>query len=112
MIRGKRLGIVVFVFLMLLNIIAPAAWAQTPAPVAEPSGGQKTAAGFANVAYVPAKVVFCVGSSIAYAWTLFLSGGTAYNTATDVVRGGCGGQWVLRGEDMHFASSQVPAGAR
>ncbi len=109
MIGNRRFGIVVIVSLMLLNIISPAAWAQTPTPATAqpPTGSQGTAAGFADIIYVPSKVGFCIVSGASWLLALVLSGGTAYNVATDVIRGGCGGKWVLRGEDIHFSSSDA-----
>ncbi len=112
MISGSRLRIVVLVSLMLLNVLAPAAWAQTPAPVGEPTGGQEAAAGMANIVYVPAKTLFCIGSGVSWLGVLIFSGGTAYNTATDVVRAGCLGRWILKGNDIHFTTSYAPAGAK
>jgi hypothetical protein len=112
MIRGKRFGILVLVSLMLLNVLNFAAWAQSPAPVAEPSEGQKNAAGMADIVYVPAKTLFCIGSGVSWLGVLILSGGTAYNMATDVVRAGCGGKWVLHGEDIQYSSSTAPVKAR
>ncbi len=109
MIGIGRLGIVVIMSVMLLNIISPAAWAQTatPATAQPPTSSQSTAAGFANIIYVPSKVGFCIVGGASWLLALVLSGGTAYNVATDVVRGGCGGKWVLRGEDIHFSSSDA-----
>ncbi len=107
MISTKRFGIVVIVSLMLLNILPPAAWAQsvTPATTQPPTRSQEVAAGFANIIYVPSKVGFCIASGGSWLLALVLSRGTAYNLASDVVRAGCGGRWALRGEDIHFYSA-------
>ena len=107
MISAKRFGIVVTVSLMLLNILPPAAWAQsaTPPTTQPPTRSQEVAAGFANIIYVPSKVGSSIVSGASWLLALVLSGGTAYNPATDVVRAGCGGKWALRGEDIHFYSA-------
>lgn len=114
MISVKRFGIAVIVSLMLLNMLPPAAWAQsaTPATAQPPTSSQEVAAGFADILYVPAKVGFCILSGASWLTALILSGGTAYNVASDVVRAGCGGKWVLRGEDIHFSSSDASGIAR
>ncbi len=112
MIKIKRLGMVVIVFLLLLNILAPATWAQANTPTPErASTAQWVAAVFADILYVPITGLFlCPVSGGLWATTLVLSGGTAYNVATDVVRGGCGGKWVVKGGDIHSAS-RAAAGA-
>jgi hypothetical protein len=109
MIGNKRFGIVVIVSLMLLNVTSPAAWAQTAAPATAqpPTGSQSTAAGFANIIYVPSKVGFCIVGGASWLLALVLSGGTAYNVASDVIAASCGGKWALRGEDIHFSSSDA-----
>ena len=96
----KQIGIVALVSLLLLNILASAAWAQTVAPDAEPTGGQKTAAVFASIFWVPAKTVFCIGSAVSYVGVLALSGGTAYNDATKAIVAGCGGDWLVHAKDI------------
>ena len=110
--RGKRLGIMGLVSLMLLSILPPPAWAQSPPPMVEPTGAQQVAAGMADILYIPAKAGFCIISGVSWLAVLLLSGATAYDTATDVVRAGCGGKWVLEGEDIHFYDSPPPVKAR
>ncbi len=112
MTRGNRLGIAVTVLLIVLTVLTPATWAQSPPPAGAPTTEQQTAAGAANIVYIPAKAIFCIGSGVTWLGVLVLSGGTAYNLATDVVRAGCGGKWALEGTDIRFASSPAPAGTR
>ncbi len=112
MVMGKRFGIVGIVFLMVLNTLPPEVWAQNPAPAAEPTKAQNTAAGMANIVYVPAKTLFCIGSGLSWLAVLVLSGGTAYNAATNTVKAGCGGKWVVKGRDIQFWSPETPGSAR
>ncbi len=112
MIKIMRLGVVMILCLLLLNILAPAISAQdTPSTPESASTAQWVAAVFADILYVPIKGLFlCPVSGGLWATALVLSGGTAYNVATDVVRAGCGGKWVVKGGDIHFAS-RAAAGA-
>ena len=107
----KRLirPIVVTLSALLIVITAtPFGWAQTAAPSpAPPSSGEKdAAAGADNLLYVPLKAVGCVLSVPGWVTVMGLSGGIHYNTANDLVRSLCGGKWLVRGEDIHFAESQ------
>jgi hypothetical protein len=98
----KQVGTALLVSLLVLYLLTPVAWAQSARPTApeEVTSAHATAAGFANVVYVPSKLGFCILSGASWFGTLFFSGGTAYNTATNVIRAGCGGNWVLHGEDI------------
>jgi hypothetical protein len=109
--RLSRPGHLTIASLVLAIILAPSVWAQSNAPTqpqTAPSSGQQTAAGFANVLYVPAKVGTCILGGVSWFLALALSGGTAYNTATQVVRGSCGGEWVVRGKDIEPNVSHDP----
>ncbi len=112
MARRNRLGVAVIVSVIVLTILTPVTWAQSPTSGSTSTPEQQTAAGAANIVYIPAKTLFCIGGGVSWLGVLVLSGGTAYNLATEIVRAGCGGKWVLEGADIHLASSQTPAGAR
>jgi len=63
-------------------------------------GFYNTAAGVANVFYVPGHAITCaLGNGVAGA-ILILTFGSGYRTATRMVEEGCGGKWVLRGDDL------------
>ncbi len=111
--RSKRIGIAVLVPVLLLYLVTPAAWAQSASRTApeEVTGAHETAAGFANVVYVPSKLGFCILSGASWLTVLVLSGGTAYNSATKVIRAGCGGNWVLHGEDIKLRSRDAYVGS-
>jgi hypothetical protein len=104
----RRIGTAVLALLLLASSVAPAAWAQgappegAPAPKEESTTGQDVAAGFANVLYVPGKAIACGLSAVFYGgWmVLTLGGGYKDKNATQIINGGCGGKWVLKGEDM------------
>src|SRR5258705_9045116 len=74
-----------------------------PGAAVQPSGGANVAAGFANVFYVPGKVITCVGSAALWVAILGITFGTLYEDATQVVAGGCGGKWTVQGRDVEPA---------
>jgi len=104
----RRIGIAALALLLLTNAAAPDAWAQGAPPEgaspakAESTNGQDVAAGFTNVLYVPGKAIACGLSAVFWGgWmVLTLGGGYKDKNATQIINGGCGGKWVLKGEDM------------
>lgn len=75
-------------------------WAEDT-PHASPPGARATAAAVASdVFYMPGKAIVCGASSVLWVATMALTFGALYQEAADLVRGGCGGRWVLTGEDM------------
>lgn len=62
--------------------------------------GYDVGAGFANMFYVPGKFIVC-GLGVAVGGALLaVTFGTAYKAAAAVGKEGCGGKWVLRGDDL------------
>jgi hypothetical protein len=104
----RRFGIAALTLLLLGNLLTPEAWAQGAPPEGAPpakeesSSGQDVAAGFANVLYIPGKAIACGLSALFYGgWMVVtLGGGYKDKNATQIINGGCGGKWVLKGEDM------------
>ena len=103
---SRKFGIVVILSVSLVvSSGTPAAWAQSAQPTAErATTAQWVAAVFADILYVPMKgLLMCPVSAGLWAAVIIGSGGVHYNTATDVVRAGCGGKWIIKGEDIDFA---------
>lgn len=101
----RKLGIgVVIVMLLVGSSGTPAAWAQSPEPTAErASTEQWVAAVFANIFYVPVKgLVICPLCAGAFVVIIVGTGGVRYNDAATVVHEGCGGKWIIKGEDIKF----------
>ena len=121
---GSRiLTVVVALAMLATGPLAPLAAAQQPAPSSpppapaqpvaqqpqdmpqeDPREAETTAynvgAGIANVFYIPGKVILCglggaVGISI-----LIISIGSAPRPAAYFAREGCGGKWILTGDDL------------
>ncbi len=101
----KKCGIGVIIFMLAMSSAGtPAAWAQSAEPTAErASTAQWVAAVFADIFYVPVKgLVICPVSAGLFVATIVASGGVHYNGAANVVKGGCGGKWIVKGEDIEF----------
>ena len=102
----KKFGVVVILCVLLVSSSGTLeAWAQSAQPTAESATtAQGVAAVFANILYVPIKgLVICPVSAGLWAATIVASGGVHYNGATKVVKAGCGGKWIVKGEDIEFA---------
>ena len=110
---ARSISLAVVLSLVLGGPLAPFAAAQQSAPPAAMQDAVKTnerndasspaydvGAGVANVAYVPGKVFLCGLGVVAGTVVLLLTFGTAYRTAAAVGEEGCGGRWVLTGDDL------------
>jgi hypothetical protein len=62
--------------------------------------GATAAAVIGDIFYVPGKAIVCGLSGLGYVIAMTLTFGALYQESTDFVKGGCGGQWVLTGEDI------------
>jgi len=69
-------------------------------PRETPGAGATAAAAVSDVFYVPGKAIVCGVSGVLWVATMAITFGTLYQEAADFVKGGCGGQWVLTGEDI------------
>lgn len=70
-----------------------------------PGAGATAAAAVSDVFYVPGKAIVCGVSGVVWVATMAITFGTLYQEAADFVKGGCGGQWVLTGEDIKPSKS-------
>lgn len=87
--------------LIALVLLTGPAWAQSPAPApAAPTEEDETIAGLSNVFYVPGKVIVCGMSGAVWVGVMALTFGRLYDEAALFLRGGCGGRWVLKPEDL------------
>jgi len=77
----------------------------TSQPGEAPGAGATTAAAVSDVFYVPGKAIVCGVSGVLWVATMAITFGTLYQEAADFVKGGCGGQWVLTGEDIKTTKS-------
>jgi hypothetical protein len=87
--------------MLLVGTGVPTSWADETARSDEPpSAGATAAAAVGDIFYVPGKAIVCGMSGALYVATMALTFGALYQEATDFVKGGCGGKWVLTGEDI------------
>jgi len=99
----KPFVIVLMAALLLCPSTSPA-WAQGPQPAKDgPGTGEEVAAALSNVFYVPGKAIVCASSGVLWIATMALTFGALYNEAANIVKGGCGGKWIVVGEDIHFS---------
>jgi hypothetical protein len=63
-------------------------------------GAYSVGAGIVNVFYVPGRAITCVlGGAVGIA-VLFLTLGSGYRAAAAAGEEGCGGKWIVTGEDL------------
>lgn len=104
------------VIIVAATMMSPIAHAQSPAPPAQPDLFQETlktqrpgeasqgfydaAAVVANSFLIPGRTITCVvGSAVGIA-LLALTFGSGYKAAAGVANEGCGGKWVVSGDDL------------
>src|SRR6266478_5712914 len=85
---------------------APQPMAQPPQDIPEPeshlaeSAAYNVGAGIANVFYIPGKGLLCGLGGAVGIFIMIISIGSAPKPAAYFVREGCGGKWVLTGDDL------------
>ena len=100
----KSLVTVLITALLLCGPTPFPAWGQSPQPAKDgPATGKEVAAGFSNVFYIPGKALVCTSSGVVWIVTMAVTLGSFYNEAANFVKGGCGGKWIVTGEDIHFS---------
>jgi len=124
-IGSRVLTVVVALAMLATGPLAPLAAAQQPAPSSPPpvqpmpqpaappppdvpepeshlgeSAAYNVGAGIANVFYIPGKGLLCgVGGAVGI-FILIISIGSAPKPAAYFAREGCGGKWILTGDDL------------
>src|SRR6266478_8288451 len=120
----RILAVMVALAMLATGPLAPLAAAQQPAappmppmpptqqPVAPPqdipepeshlaeSAAYNVGAGIANVFYIPGKGLLCGLGGAVGIFIMIISIGSAPKPAAYFVREGCGGKWVLTGDDL------------
>jgi hypothetical protein len=117
MITRTRVGSALLAALLLAGPLTPLAGAQQPStPPATPDLFQETlkaeqenersrgaydaGAVAVNVFLVPGRAITCLLGGVVGIVTLAATLGTAYRAASDAVHEGCGGKWVVTGDDL------------
>ena len=73
---------------------------ETPAAYEDASIAYDVGAVAANAFYVPGKAILCVFGTAAGTGIMAVTFGSAYGGAAGFVREGCGGRWVVTGDDI------------
>lgn len=101
----SRWGAVLLLSSCLVVTGAPPGFGDDASQANDGAAGATAAAVVADVFYVPGKAIVCGVSGVLWVATMALTLGTLYQESTDFVKGGCGGRWVLTGEDIKPAKS-------
>jgi hypothetical protein len=119
----RILAVVVALAILATGPLAPLAVAQQPAPTTPPPAAQpamppppqdipeqeshlaesaayNVGAGIANVFYIPGKGLLCGLGGAVGIFILIISIGSQPKTAAYFAREGCGGKWILTGDDL------------
>jgi len=119
----RILAVMVSLIVLATGPLAPLAAAQQPPPPPPPmapaqqptpqpadpvqpesrlaeSAAYNVGAGIANVFYVPGKGLLCILGGISGIFVMIVSVGSAPKTAAFFAKEGCGGKWVLTGDDL------------
>jgi hypothetical protein len=119
----RILAVVVALVILATGPLAPLAVAQQPAPTTPPPAAQpampppppdipeqeshlaesaayNVGAGIANVFYIPGKGLLCGLGGAVGIFILIISIGSQPKTAAYFAREGCGGKWILTGDDL------------
>jgi hypothetical protein len=124
-IGSRILTVVVALAMLATGPLAPLAAAQQPAPPSPPpmqpmpqpaappppdvpepeshlgeSAAYNVGAGIANVFYIPGKGLLCGLGGVVGIFILIISIGSAPKPAAYFAREGCGGKWILTGDDL------------
>jgi hypothetical protein len=98
--RVVSLVLVVLAFAGCANHMRPAvATAPAPAPEADDAAGAIAA----DLWYVPGRALVCGGSAVIAGVVMTLTLGQSYDSASQVMHGGCSGPWVVRPRDVRQA---------
>lgn len=114
--RTRVVSAVLAVALLLAGPLAPVAGAQQPAQPPAPDlfqeslkaqrdyernkGAYDAGAVAVNVFLVPGRAITCVLGGAVGLVVLVATLGTGYHAASDAVHEGCGGKWMVTGEDL------------
>jgi hypothetical protein len=71
----------------------------------DPTDGDRIAAGFMNVVYVPGKAILCTAGVVTSTVLMLLTFGSAYRSARGVFLEGCSAPWALTGD---YVSGKIP----
>lgn len=69
-------------------------------PTRPPDGSHEAGAIAANILYVPGRGAVCATSGLLAGLVMLITSGHAYDSASELMHGGCSGPWILEPEDV------------
>ena len=98
---SRRLTILVLVAALLAGCAAhtPPAPVNGRAPAADDEAGSIAA----NLLYAPGRGLLCGGSALMAGLVMVVTMGQSYDTASELMHGGCSGPWIVRPSDIRQA---------
>jgi hypothetical protein len=118
---GRLVAVLVVTAVALTGPLAPLASAQQPPPAAQADLYQERlkqqqrdeaeayegGAAVVNVFHVPGKAILCgIGGAVSLGM-LLLTFGSGYKAAASLAREGCGGKWIVTGDDLRPDRARV-----
>jgi uncharacterized protein YceK len=101
----RSLTVLPLVVLLFSGCAATTTAARPDAGGAQPASSDdfERGADAANIWYVPGRALTCFGSGVLAFVTMTLTFGQGYDTAAQLMTGGCGGPWTLQAQDIRDA---------
>jgi hypothetical protein len=70
----------------------------------QPETDDRVGASAADVWYVPGRALVCVGAAALSVVTMTVTFGQEYETASEIMHGGCSGPWLVRPQEIRDAA--------
>ena len=92
-------------FVLAATLLAGCATHRPPAPAdgCAPGGDDEAASIAANILYAPGRGLLCGGSAIMAGLVMVVTLGQSYDSASELMHGGCSGPWIVRPSDVRQA---------
>ena len=90
---------------LVAGLLAGCATHQPPAPVdgRVPAADDQAGSVAANILYVPGRGLLCGASGLMAGVVMLVTFGQSYDSASELLHGGCSGPWVLGSSDVRQA---------
>jgi hypothetical protein len=88
---------------VLIGVLA-AGCAAHVATKPQPAVDDAVGASMADVWYVPGRALACVGAAALSVVTMTVTFGQEYETASEIMHGGCSGPWLVRPQEIRDAA--------
>ena len=70
----------------------------------QPEADDRIGADVANVWYVPGRAMVCAGAALLSVVTMTMTFGQEYETASEIMHGGCSGPWLASPQEIRDAA--------